>query len=145
MVGMIRHRLETILLIESDGGRFGIHHQPDAANVLGDAYDPVYRIKQHELSDAFSLMIPCRGEPAQPEDRDLFRQAFPIRLGQVSVDQFSQADRLEAQHFGTGCFGNDDKSRGDALLFMLSGDLTKPTIKRRIATIKSLSVMVVAQ
>lgn len=53
---MVRHLLKTIALIEIDCGRLRINDKANTANLTRDASRSVNGVKEHELSNTFSLM-----------------------------------------------------------------------------------------
>ena len=61
ILGMVRHLLETIALIEPDCGMFRINDKANTANLTGNTSRSVDDIKEHELSNTFPPMAQrCR-------------------------------------------------------------------------------------
>lgn len=53
---MVRHLLKTIALVKIDCSVLCINDKANTTNLTGNASRPVNGIKEHELSDPFSLM-----------------------------------------------------------------------------------------
>ena len=64
ILGMVRHLLETIALIELDCGVFRINDKANTTNTRNTSRS-VNDIKEHELSNTFSLM----GSPQKTENK----------------------------------------------------------------------------
>lgn len=77
---MVRHLFKAILAMELNRRRLGVHDKTHAANFLGDARNPVYRIEEHEFPQALSLACFGACQPAEPKCRHLFRESLPVRI-----------------------------------------------------------------